>query len=89
MPDTPNPFASLEQSDRFYHLDIPDLPDSELRDELYHLYPLLWKLPMDNWFRERVAMLEQELRERKREAKYEEFRGQTKIKAKPAEGVKL
>lgn len=60
----PDPLRSSGQYDRFYYLDIPELDDISLTDELYALRPLLWGLPADHWLRERVSMLETELRKR-------------------------
>ncbi|MFW6105164.1 MAG: hypothetical protein ACOC7P_01120 [Chloroflexota bacterium] len=61
----PDPFASSQQFDRFHHLDLPGLDDSELIDELHALRPLLWGLPKDDWLRRRVMMLESEMKRRK------------------------
>jgi hypothetical protein len=61
----PNPLNSDRQYYRFHHLDLPDLDDTELADELNYLRPLLWGLDSEHWFRERVMMLENELRKRK------------------------
>lgn len=83
----PDPLNSHCQFNRFYHLDLPDLEDTELRDELYALRPLLWGLPPDHWLRERVKMLEAELIRRRRGNTRYEFRGRQKPKL--AEGVKL
>jgi hypothetical protein len=60
----PDPLSSNKQYARFRHLDIDGLQDSELVDERYALRPLLWGLPSDHWLRERVAVLESELRKR-------------------------
>jgi len=62
VPDTND---SEEQYCRFYHLDIPSLDDTELINELDALRPLLWwKLPGDDWLRERVRLLKDESRKR-------------------------
>jgi hypothetical protein len=62
----PDPFETEEQHCRFYHLDIPNLDDTEILDELHALRPLLWwKLPDDDWLRERVRMLQIELAKRR------------------------
>jgi len=62
----PNPFEAEEQYRRFYHLDIPNLDDTEIIDELHALRPLLWwKLPDNDWLRERVTRLETELAKRR------------------------
>ena len=61
----PDLLQSDRQYERFYHLDLPELEDLELTDELYALRPLLWGLPADYWFRQRVTMLEKELQKRR------------------------
>ena len=81
----PDAFLSDRQHERFYHLDIPSLEDSELLDELWALRPHLWGLDAQHWLRERVIMLEQELSNRQRDTKYK-F---SKPKPKMANGVKL
>jgi len=81
----PDPLNSDRQYYQFYHLDLPDLDDTELTDELYTLRPLLRRLPLEHWLRERVKMLEKELSKRQRNTRYK-F---SKPKPKPAEGVKL
>ena len=61
----PDPNDSEEQHCRFYHLDIASLDDTEIIDELHALAPLLWwKLPGDDWLRERVRLLKDESRKR-------------------------
>lgn len=60
----PDPLVSDQQCARFYHADIEELEDTELVDELACLRVLLWKLPPDHWLRERVRVLEIELRKR-------------------------
>ena len=82
----PDPLVSDRQYERFYHLDVPELDDTELTDELHALRPLLWGLDPQHWLRERVQMLEKELAKRRGTARYE-LSGQRK--PKPAEGVKL
>ncbi len=62
----PDPFETEEQHRRFNHVDLPDLTDTEILDELHALRPLLWwKLPGDDWLRERVKALQTELYKRK------------------------
>ena len=82
----PDPLSSDRQYAQFYHLDLPELEDTELTDGLYALRPLLWGLDSNHWLRERVQMLEKELAKRRGAARYEPSRQQ---KSKPAEGVKL
>ena len=82
----PDPLSSDRQYERFYHLDLPELEDTELKDELHYLRPLVWGLPVEHWLRERVKALEAETSKRRYNTGYE-FRGQPK--PKPAEGVKL
>jgi len=62
---TPNPINSDVEYARFHHLDLENLEDTELRDELYALRPLLWGLSPDNWLRDRVKTLERELAKRR------------------------
>ena len=61
----PDPFESLQQYNRFNHLDLPELDDFKLEDEFHYLLPLLWNLEPDNWLRERVSKLKQELAKRR------------------------
>lgn len=62
----PDPFETEEEYRRFYHEDIASLDDSDIIDELHALRPLLWwKLPGDDWLRERVRMLEAALAKRR------------------------
>jgi len=62
----PDPFETAEEHLRYYHEDIPSLDDSDITDELHALRPLLWwKLPGDDWLRQRVRMLEIELAKRR------------------------
>ena len=82
----PDPLFSDQQSKQFYHLDLSELEDTELKDELHYLRPLLWGLDSEHWLRERVKVLEAETSKR-RDNTGHEFRGQPK--PKPAEGVKL
>jgi len=60
----PEPLNSLEQYYHFHHLDIPELEDDELIDEFNYLRTRLWRLPAQHWVRQRVAMLESELKRR-------------------------
>jgi hypothetical protein len=61
----PDPVETEEQYRRFWHLDIAGLDDTDIIDELHALRPLLWwKLPGDEWLRERVRMLGIELTKR-------------------------
>jgi len=82
----PNPLVSDRQYCRFYHLDVCELDDTELRDELYTLYSFLWGLPPGHWVRQRVERLEEELLKRKYNIRNESS-GQRKFL--PAKGVKL
>ena len=67
----PDPNDSEAQYCRYYHLDIPGLDDTDIIDELHALRPLLWwKLAGDGWLRERVGLLESELRRRKAGVRY-------------------
>jgi hypothetical protein len=61
----PDPLNSDVEYTRFNHLDIPDLEDTELMDELNCLRVHLWRLSSDHWLRERVKVLEGELKKRK------------------------
>jgi hypothetical protein len=61
---TPDPFKSDMQYSQFYHLDLPDLDDTELMDELNYRRGHLWGLMPDDWQRQRVKALETELRKR-------------------------
>ena len=62
----PDPSDSEAQYCRYYHLDIVSLDDSDILDELHALRPLLWwKLPDDDWLRERIKTLETELAKRR------------------------
>ncbi len=81
----PDPLSSDKQFVRFYHLDVPELEDSELADEYHYFRAHLFRLPADDWLRERVARLEAELIKRKVNI-FHEFRGRPKPKL--AEGVK-
>jgi hypothetical protein len=81
----PDPLMSDSQYDRFYHLDLCELGDTELKDELNYLRPLLWGLDLRHWMRERVIMLEQELSKRQRDTRYK-F---SKPNSKMSEGVTL
>lgn len=61
----PNPLDTDEQFLRFRHFDISGLDDSEILDELHALSCLLWwRLPDDDWLRERVRLLKDESRKR-------------------------
>jgi len=82
----PDPLVSDRQYDRFYHLDLSELEDMELTDGLNYLRPLLRGLDPQHWFRERVGMIEAELRKRRGDTTY---RSSGQRKPKPAEGVKL
>jgi hypothetical protein len=65
MPLIPNPIETEEQYGRFHHLDLPGLDDTDAIDELHALRPLLWGLPKDDWLRERVRMIDCELKRRR------------------------
>lgn len=82
----PDPFASDKQYLRYHHLDLIELEDTELKNELYALRPLLWGLPGDHWLRERVKMLEAEVSKRRGNTSHE---FSERPKPKLAEGVKL
>lgn len=83
---TPDPLDSDRQYARFYHLDLPSLDNTEVKDEFYTLRSCLWKLPPDHWLRERVKALNAELYKRRGNTGYD-FR--EKPKPKLAEGVIL
>ncbi len=85
----PDPLCSDRQYERFYHLDIVDLGESELREELWALQSMVWWLSPGqekDWLRERVRMLERELAKRRGNINY-------KLTEQPkpqlAEGVQL
>jgi hypothetical protein len=80
----PDPLLSLDEYCRFYHLDLCGLQDEELRDEFHALRPLLWGLPRNHWFRERVERLRNELKGRSRDREWGDKR-----KPKSGEGVVL
>jgi hypothetical protein len=61
----PDPLHSDEQYNRFHHLDIPYMETHELVDEFHYLRAHFWGLLADDWRRERVRMLESELKKRK------------------------
>jgi hypothetical protein len=82
----PNPLNSDRQFARFCHHDVAYLTDYELKDEINALRPHLWGLPNDNWLRERVAQLEDELVKR-RGGKTDRYTKHPKFK--PADGVIL
>lgn len=82
----PNPLMTDRQYDRFYHLDLTELRDTELQDEIDFLRPLLWGIPDDHWLRERVNKLEAEIVKRRGYIRAD-FAKQ--LKPKRAEGVKL
>ena len=65
----PDPLHNDEQYNRFYHFDIPYMETQELADELHYLRAHLWGLLADDWRRERVRVLESELKRRKVEVK--------------------
>lgn len=82
----PDPLAGDQQYKRFYHLDLPELEDTELTDEFHYLRAHLWGLLADNWLRERVKALETELYKRRGDTRFEFNR---KPRPKSAEGVTL
>jgi hypothetical protein len=84
----PDPLNTDTECDRFYHVDIPDLDDTDLRDEINYIRPLLWGLPQTDWLRGRVRELEAELTKRKYSDQPTKARPQPKPK-RLAEGVKL
>jgi len=61
----PNPFYSDRDWFRYNFLDIEGMEDRDLYDEYFALRSLLWGLPEDDWCRERVRMLGQELAKRR------------------------
>lgn len=62
----PDPNDSEVQYCRYYHLDVASLDDTDILDEFRALAPLLWwKLPDDDWLRERVRILGIELAKRR------------------------
>lgn len=68
-PLIPDPLNTDTECDRFYHLDVPELDDSELTDEVNYIRALLWQVPANDWLRERVNVLENELSKRRWAAK--------------------
>lgn len=62
----PDPLYSDRQFDRYYHIDLPQLEDTDLIDELNCLRVFLWGLHRDHWLRQRVAALETESARRAR-----------------------
>ena len=78
----PNPLISSQTYCRFYHLGLSELGDTEIKEELDYLRPLLWGEPPDSWLRQRVERLQGEI-----ERRQSNTRGQPK--AKHAEGVRL
>ena len=59
--DIPDPLNSIQQYDRYYHLDIPYLKDEDLQAELWSLRPLIFRLPPEkSWIKERVRELAKE-----------------------------
>ena len=86
-PLIPNPLENDSQYNRYYHYDISHTELSDLWDELHALRPLLWGLPQDDWLRQRLRELENEVAKRK-------YGDKQPAKAKPkpkrlVEGVKL
>jgi len=62
----PNPMYSVQQFNRYYHLDIPDLTDEAIQEELWSLRPLLFRLPpCKEWIKERVFELTKEYNRRR------------------------
>ena len=62
----PNPMYSVQQYNRYYHLDIPDLTDEAIQEELWSLCPLLFGLlPGNKWIKERVFELTKEYNRRR------------------------
>ena len=64
-PSIPDPLNSESEYARFNHFDIPELDNSELTDELNYVKAHLWGVPRDDWQRQRVKVLETELRNRR------------------------
>lgn len=63
---TPDPLQSDAEYARFHCSDVPDMETEELIDEFHYLRAHLWGSPADSWPRERVTVLETELRNRGR-----------------------
>ena len=82
----PDPLYSDGEYQRFYHLDLPELDDTQLTDEVNYIRPLLWRLESVHWLRARAKMIEGEIRKRRGDTAYK-ARGQRK--PKPAYGVRL
>ena len=82
----PDPLVSDRQYRRFHHLDMSALNDADLTDELNHLRSLLWGFPDAHWLRQRVGMIETEIRKRRGDTTYKSSR---RRKPKLAEGVVL
>ena len=62
----PNPMYSVQQFNRYYHLDIPDLTDEAVQEELWSLRPLLFRLLHGKeWIKERVFELTKEYNRRR------------------------
>jgi hypothetical protein len=84
----PDPLRSDREYCRYHHIDLADLDDTQLRDELNALRPLLWGLDKDDWLRQRVAALETEIAKRKYSGKQQAI-AKPKPKQHAVEGVKL
>lgn len=82
----PNPLDTDRQYERYHHLDTEGLEDTNLRDELNALCPLLRGLPADHWLRERVTALEAEISKRSGDTG---FKAKRQIETTRAEGVTL
>ncbi len=80
----PDPLADSKQYRRFYCIDLDELEDMELTDEINYLRPKLWGLPKVNWARERVWLLEEEMKKRRGNT---DFRIQQK--PKKVEGIRV
>ena len=53
-------------ANRYLHLDLDGLSDTDLEDEYHCLRGQLWHLPPEHWLRERVKALEGEMAKRHR-----------------------
>ena len=61
----PDPMATRDQFDRFFHRDLPEKDERGLRQEYDFLRSHLWPLPDDDWRRERVQEIEREFGRRR------------------------
>ncbi len=66
---TPNPYATLQDNDRFYHRDLPGKDERALQRERDFFAGHVWVLPDDDWRVERLRELEGELARRRASAR--------------------